>query len=340
MLKSAPRESSSGGRGPKDARKGPQKGGRGVDKGARDRLWRTLGGALFIFIGVLWRGISWGAELPVLYVALIPQKEVAEGLVGGRFRVEALLPPGADPHTFEPKPHQMVDLARARAYISAGLPFEGALVPRLRGAAPELVVVAGDGGIDKIAMTLSEELFAPEDSGDTPSGPSQPHGEDGGADPHFWTSPRRMAVMARTMAEALEALDPAGAEEYRKNLGTLEEAIAALDEELRALLAGCRGMAFFVFHPAWGYLAADYGLRQIPIEVEGKEPKAADLARLVLWGRERGVRVIFVSPQFSRKGAAAVAAEIGATLVDLDPLAPGWMENLRRAGHLLHDAVK
>ena len=90
----------------------------------------------------------------------------------------------------------------------------------------------------------------------------------------------------------------------------------------------------------WFALAADYGLRQIPIEVEGKEPKAADLARLVLWGRERGVRVIFVSPQFSRKGAAAVAAEIGATLVDLDPLAPGWMENLRRAGHLLHDAVK
>ena len=310
-----------------------------MDKGARDRLRRALRGALFIFIGVLWGGISWGAELPVLYVALIPQKEVAESLVGGRFRVEALLPPGADPHTFEPKPHQMVDLARARAYISAGLPFEGALVPRLRGAAPELVVVAGDGGIDKIALTPSEELFAP-DSGDTPRGHSRPHGEDGGGDPHFWTSPRRMAVMAHTMAEALEALDPAGAEEYQKNLGTLEGAIAALDEDLRALLVGCRGMAFFVFHPAWGYLAADYGLRQIPIEVEGKEPKAADLARLVLWGRERGVRVIFVSPQFSRKGAAAVAAEIGATLVDLDPLAPGWMENLRRAGHLLRDAVK
>jgi len=283
-----------------------------------------------------WGALSLGAERPLLYVALEPQKDVAERLAGGRLQVEALLPPGADPHSFEPKPQQMMRLTRALAYISAGLPFEDILVPRLRGAVPGLVIVSGDAGIEKIDMTPSEELFAHE----TSDGAS-PHAEHhAGADPHFWTSPKRMAVMARTMARALMELDPEGAHVYQKNLAAQEEEIAALDGELSRLLHDRRGMAFLVFHPAWGYFAADYGLRQIPIEVEGKEPKAADLARLVLFARDKDVRVVFVSPQFSRKGAAVVAGEIGAELVELDPLAPGWMENLRRAGQLLHDATK
>ena len=305
--------------------------------------WRKRGGrarhvaawmALLLVVG--WGGRALGSERLLLYVALDPQKDVAERLVGDRLRVESLLPPGADPHNFEPKPQQMVEMTRALAYISAGLPFEESLVPRLRGAVPHLVIVSGDAGIDKIPMVPPEELFS--DAGHALS--AEVHGHHAGEDPHFWTSPKRMGHMARTMASALVALDPEGAPIYQRNLGALEEDIAALESELAHLLEGRRGMAFLVFHPAWGYFAADFGLRQIPVEAEGKEPKAADLTRLIRFAREKGVEVIFVSPQFSSKGAAVVAAEMGATLVELDPLARGWMENLRRVGHLLHDAAK
>lgn len=287
----------------------------------------------------------------MLFVSILPQKALVERLVGDRMTVTALLPPGADPHLFEPKPRQMADLAGARGYVAVGLPFEEVLLPRLRGVAPGLAVIPGDAGIDKIALASPEALWehhAPESVSEDRGHPhgagvsedAEHHHHHGGLDPHIWTSPRRMAQMARTVTEALEILDPAGGETYRRNLEALEKDVEALDQELRGLLADRRGMAFLVFHPAWGYLAADYGLRQIPLEIEGKEPKAADLARLIVFAREKGVKVLFVAPQFSRKSAAMVAGEIGATLADIDPLAEDWMDNLRGVGTLFHDALR
>jgi zinc transport system substrate-binding protein len=88
-----------------------------------------------------------------------------------------------------------------------------------------------------------------------------------------------------------------------------------------------------VFHPSWGYFARAYGLEQIPIEVEGKEPKPAELKDLIDYAKKRDIKVIFVQPQFSRQAAQTIARSIGGQIAFLDPLAPDWPRNLREAAN-------
>jgi zinc transport system substrate-binding protein len=105
-----------------------------------------------------------------------------------------------------------------------------------------------------------------------------------------------------------------------------------LDGELRGVLAGKQGLQFIVFHPAWGYFAHAYGLKQVPIEIEGKEPKPAQLKELIEHARKHQIKVVFVQPQFSSKSAEQVAKEIGGQVAFVDPLALNWAENLREVG--------
>ncbi len=84
-----------------------------------------------------------------------------------------------------------------------------------------------------------------------------------------------------------------------------------------------------VFHPAWGYFADAYGLKQVPVEIEGKEPRARDLDNFIKLGRELGVKTIFIQPQYSPKSAQTIADALGANLVYADDLAPDWEKNLR-----------
>ncbi|NTV58935.1 MAG: zinc ABC transporter solute-binding protein, partial [Deltaproteobacteria bacterium] len=97
---------------------------------------------------------------------------------------------------------------------------------------------------------------------------------------------------------------------------------------------------FMVFHPAWGYLAAAYGLEQTPIEVEGKEPKAADLKRLIEHARERHIKALFVQPQFSATSARVIAEALGAQIILADPMAPDWENNLRDVAEQFAAAMK
>jgi zinc transport system substrate-binding protein len=95
-----------------------------------------------------------------------------------------------------------------------------------------------------------------------------------------------------------------------------------------------------VFHPSWGYFARDYGLHQVPVEIEGKTPKPAQLKRLIEHARKRDIRLIFVQPQFSRKSAELIARAIGARIIEADPLAADWEQNLRRSAEAIKEALK
>jgi len=88
-------------------------------------------------------------------------------------------------------------------------------------------------------------------------------------------------------------------------------------------------MKFMVFHPAWGYFAKAYDLVQVPIEVEGKEPKPAQLNELIKLAKKEKITVIFAQPQFSARSAETIAKEIGGEVVMADDLAADWAENLR-----------
>jgi zinc transport system substrate-binding protein len=109
---------------------------------------------------------------------------------------------------------------------------------------------------------------------------------------------------------------------------------------LKKTFAGQKGLQFMVFHPAWGYFAHAYGLKQVPIEIEGKDPKPAQLQKLIQHARENGIKVVFVQPQFSTESAELVAREIGGQVAFANPLAENWMANLRQVADKFQAALK
>jgi zinc transport system substrate-binding protein len=151
-------------------------------------------------------------------------------------------------------------------------------------------------------------------------------------------APDSVAVAARNIAAALERIDPAHAAEYRANLRSFEADIADLDRSIRAQLERGRGESFMVYHPTWGYFAHEYGLRQVAIEAEGKEPSAARLIQLIDEARREGVKVVFVQGGFPRKSAQVIAEAIGGRVVTADPQVRDWLANLRQVTRELSEA--
>jgi zinc transport system substrate-binding protein len=272
------------------------------------------------------------AAKTAVFVSVLPQKFFAEQVGGERVEVSVLVGKNRDPHTFEPLPAQMAALSRADGYLSIGLPFEESLLPRIRQLNPSLRVFAADRGIERIRGKDEEH-----------HGRTDEHGHEhdhGGSDPHVWNGVREARTIAENTCAALAELDPEGSDHYRRNLGNFLERLDALDAEFRELFRGREGAAFLVFHPAWGYLAREYGLEEVAIETDGKEPKAADMAAVITEAKQRGVKVVFVSPQFSGRSAEIIARSIGATVETVNPLSEEWEENIRAAARAIAESAR
>ena len=267
--------------------------------------------------------------LPVM-VSVAPQKYFVEKIAGPLAEVSVMVQPGADAHTFEPKPSQMVQAAKARLYLAQGVEFEQTWLPKLIKTNPQLVVADTLAGIELMPMDEHHE-----DHG----GKKGPH-EEKEMDVHTWTSPALAKVQAESIAKALSQADPANAQAYAANLAALTAEIDALDAQVRKILDGVpAGSRFLVFHPAWAYFARDYGLTEEAIESGGKEPGPRKLKEIVEHARESKARAVFVQPQFSRKSAETVAGAIGAKLVEADDLAADWSANLLAVAKSLADAL-
>jgi zinc transport system substrate-binding protein len=243
------------------------------------------------------------ADRLVVAVSILPQVEFAQRIGGDRVSVVPVIPPGANPHTYEPAPGQLAALSRARAYavVGSGLPFEETWAAKLRGVNPGLQVIDCSVGIATVA-----------------------------GDPHVWASPRLAATMVRNLCAGLVMLDPAHRTDYEINRDRYLDTLAAVDAELTRTLAPLKGQRFMVYHPSWGYLARDYGLVEIAIEDEGKEPTIGRLSSLIDEARRQRIGTVFVSPQFDDRSARALATELGIGLVAIDGLAADYVANVRR----------
>lgn len=265
-------------------------------------------------------------------VSIPPQKYFVERIGGSRVKVTVMVPPGADPHTFEPKPRQLADLSEVSLYFAVGMTFEDAWLDRFLSVNRNLTIVHTESGIKKRPMTGHEH----HDDGDV-HGHEKEHGSD---DPHTWLSPRYALVEAQNIFAALVKADPENAKQYAKGFNALAGDIKKLDDELTTVFAGSKGKAFMVFHPSWGYFADAYGLVQMPVEVEGREPGPADLARLITFAKERQITAILIQPQFSEKSARTIADAVKGSIVVADPLAEAWLDNLRDAGRKIAAALR
>ncbi len=273
-------------------------------------------------------------------VTLLPQAEFAEEIVGGRADVIVMVPPGASPHSYEPAPSQLEEVADASLYfkVGSGVEFEDAWMEDIQGVNPGLEVIDCSKGIELIPMEgheHNEHEEHEEHGGEEHEGEhEEEHAEEHnhvhtGLDPHIWNSPRNAKVMVENMYEALAEEDPENAAYYRANTDAYLSRLDQLDSGISATLEGHEGTEFIVFHPAWGYFAHDYGLRQIAIEEAGKEPTAQNMQHVIDTASEHDIKVVFASPQFSTSSAETVASEIRGQVVLINPLDKNYLDNMK-----------
>jgi zinc transport system substrate-binding protein len=260
-------------------------------------------------------------------VSVPPQAYFVQRIGGDHVHVDVMIPPGYSHVDYPLTPRQVAALSRARLYVAVGHPaFEFERI--------QLAPVLRDlHGIRVIDMSRGMRLIEGEGEGE-----EDEHGHAAG-DPHVWVAPDTVAVAARNIAAALEGIDPAHAAEYRANLARFEADVAALDREIRARLAGAQGSRFMVYHPTWGYFAREYGLQQVAIEAEGKEPSAQRLIQLIDRARRERIKVVFVQAGFPRKSAQVIAEAVGGRVLVADPQDPDWLENLQRVSRELQEAL-
>lgn len=263
-------------------------------------------------------------------VSILPQKYFVERVGGNRVNVNVMVGSGDNPHTYEPKPEQMRALSTAAAYFSIGVDFEDAWLERIVAAKPDMLLVDTIADIERMPLTAHHHE-EPEHAETA---------EHEGLDPHVWTSPELVKQQARTIYAALAQLDPAHAAEYKTNLEAFVADIETLQAEIRATLAGLDNRQFMVFHPSWGYFARDFGLEQIPVEIGGQEPSAAELAELISTAREAHIKVIFAQPELSQRTAETIAREIDGRVLLISPLAPDWLQNMRNVAAAFADVLR
>ena len=166
------------------------------------------------------------------------------------------------------------------------------------------------------------------------------HKAHGILDPHIWTAPPLVKTQAQTILTGLQRVDPDHGTTYEENYRTFISRVEDLDNEFRELFDGKHEHPFLVFHPSWGYFAQTYDLKQVPIEIEGKNPKPAQLRELIDYAKAHDIKVIFAQPQFSSKNVKQLAQEIGGQVVFVDPLAFNWFDNLRTVANKFRAALR
>jgi zinc transport system substrate-binding protein len=280
---------------------------------------KRITGSIVLFSLFCLASLAFSAPMEV-FVSIPPQKWLSDQIGGTLVTTHVLVDKGQDPHTYEPTPQQITALSQAKIYFTLDLDFEGQIIPRLEKTVPSLHVIDTADAIPKIAITEDKQ----NDHGST----NKRHHHHEGLDPHVWLSPLNLKIMAADMARAMISYDPANKSSYEKNLLEVNGILDQLHQKIQHELAPFQGASFYVFHPAFGYVAHTYHLRQEAIETGGKSPTPRQLSTLIARARANKAHVIFVQPQFDPKSAAAIANAIGGEVVPLDPLAEDVVANL------------
>ncbi len=276
--------------------------------------YRYLQVLLLAFLCVLPSQLFAGtSEKLEVFVSIPPLKWLCEQLGSNTLSVNLLIAKGQAPHAFEPSPKQIQALSRSSLFFTVGMAFEGEIVRRLHSGTSHLKIVDTSKNINKIPIVdLEHEHRAGEI-----------------LDPHVWLSPPNLKSMVMVMADALSSADPENAMLYQGNLKIVQQILDDLDKNLTKDLAPFNGASFFVFHPAFGYFANRYHMKQVAVETGGKSPTPKQLFALIRKAKAHGVKVIFVQPQFDPRSAQSIATAIGGRVVALDPLAENSVENMK-----------
>jgi zinc transport system substrate-binding protein len=262
--------------------------------------------AVFLFSGCISQN-----EVPsgkVMVAATIaPLGDFVKAVGGDRVAVTVIVPPGAEPHTFEPTPSQMKGVAKADLYVmnGAGLEF---WMDKVMAIKKNMIVVDSSNGVALIQESEGE------------------------MDPHIWISLHNAAVQVKNICSGLVEADPANKDYYTRNRDDYLQKLQSLDTDLNRSFKLKKMKIFIVHHPAWTYFARDYGLEEVPLMENEKEPGPKYLGQVIDLARKNNITTIFVEPEYNPKAAEVIGREMSANVVSLDPLAEKYLDNMGYAG--------
>ncbi len=269
-----------------------------------------------------------------IVVTIAPLAEFVEAIAGNKVNVTVMVPPGASPHTYEPRQSQLVSLSNASVYVKVGTPveFEISWLPKIKEMNESMLIVDCsesivliDGGHDHDGGHGHES----EDDHHNGEDGVDEHSHEGLHDPHIWLSLKNASIMVKNIYGKLVEIDPLSEDYYRDNMDAYLKDIEDLDKEIETMFMGIDNKKFMVYHDSWAYFAKDYDLIQIPIEKDGKEPTPKGLKDLIDQAEREEIKVIFASPEFNISSAEVIAEEIGAAVILISPLAGDYLDNMR-----------
>ena len=158
-------------------------------------------------------------------------------------------------------------------------------------------------------------------------------------DPHVWLDPMNLIVMTDNTVAELSTADPDNAAIYRENGEALKAEIKKVNDEVAAQLKEVEGKSFVVHHPAFGYFAERFGLKQVPLEIEGKEPDAVDMAKVIDFIKKNNAKAVFMQAQIPDSVIKSIAEETKVRVITLDPLAENVLENIKKTANEIKGAL-
>lgn len=260
-----------------------------------------------IVLNILWCCfMGWAAERLQVVTSVYPLEEFANAVGGERITVKLLLPPGSEPHTWEPRPSDILCLTKAHIFIYIGAGMEPWIKDLLEGAKKEsLVVMEASNGLD---------LIHKKGNGN--------HHDHIGMDPHIWLDFRNDEKIIDRMVKIFSKMDPEGKLFYECNGEGYKKKLVALDQHYTENLRNCkRSEILFGGHSAFSYMARRYDLEQIPLYgiSPDAEPKPKEMANMIDFAKSHDVNAVYFERLFSDSLAKVIAQEIGAITLVLNP---------------------
>lgn len=247
-------------------------------------------------------------------VSIAPLKYIVEQIADSTVDVVVTVPETTSPETFEISAKQMTKIADANLYFAIGLiDFEQQLEGKIISVAPNTKYVKLSDGIELIEGSCGHQHEAEHNHL---------------VDPHVWLSPKLMKNMAIKIHMELVANNPKQNEFYNANLDKFIATIDSIDRNIVQKTSQLNSKIFVIVHPSLSYFANDYGLTQVAIEQDGKEPSALMITNLIEMIKKNGVKKILYSRQNSDAVAKQIANNTGTNVVEYDPLKQNWEENM------------
>ena len=273
-----------------------------------------------------------------IVTSIPPLKWIVQKIAGNDFEVISIVQPNMNHELFEPKPEDLKALENSKVFFTYDmLPFEETIEKSLNGSDKITNVLSG---VDKALFLKGHHHHHDEDKDHDhrdekheeheKKDHDHDHDEDA-VDPHVWFSLEIMPQVAKNIKDKLTAMYPDKKDTFEKNYNDFLAELTKFKEEITKKMSAKTKKVFMIYHPALNYFLKDYGIKEIEIESEGKEPSAQQIKEIIDEAKEHGVTTILVQPQFPKQSAEAISKEVpNSKVAEFNADLENIFENLNR----------